>query len=189
MGLAGCLCLAWLPTIHPQLGWHPGCIRQTSPQHELRCPVHKSVPIVEAQFTPLLYHRFAASSGRPPAPGRPRGSPLLWTGLARHISRSIVGATLVVARWRRLLRSPRRCQSFTREAPPLQIPVMFYLTKLLCVRMNNKQHPLLQRHLGVFLDENIAHPAWFPKIERLSMQWIIQTRSSHATSVTRQWKE
>src|SRR5712692_10188387 len=89
----------------------------------------------------------------------------------RCLQRAITNtrATLVVARWRRLLRSPRRCQSFTREAPPLQLPVMFYFTKLLCVRMNNKQHPLLQRHLGVFLDENIAHPAWYPKLERLPM--------------------
>src|SRR2546429_8976137 len=30
-------------------------------------------------------------------PGRPQGSPLLWTGLASRDSRSIVGATLVVA--------------------------------------------------------------------------------------------
>src|SRR5260370_36396881 len=40
-----------------------------------------------------------------PYSGRPRGSPLLWTGLGRCFIRSIVGATLVVAHCRAAIAS------------------------------------------------------------------------------------
>src|SRR6266851_5624548 len=45
----------------------------------------------------LCWRMRLRGDSHPPA-GRPRGSPLLWTGLESRFPRGIVGATLVVAR-------------------------------------------------------------------------------------------
>src|SRR5713101_4433501 len=48
-------------------------------------------------LTRLCWRMRLRGDSHPPA-GRPRGSPLLWTGLESRFPRGIVGATLVVAR-------------------------------------------------------------------------------------------
>ncbi len=48
-------------------------------------------------LTRLCWRMRLRGDSHPPA-GRPRGSPLLWTGLESRFPRGVVGATLVVAR-------------------------------------------------------------------------------------------
>ncbi len=55
-------------------------------------PLHTSPAL-----TRLCWRMRLRGDSHPPA-GRPRGSPLLWTGLESRFIRGIVGATLVVAR-------------------------------------------------------------------------------------------
>src|SRR6266581_5511206 len=71
----------------------------------------------------------------------------------------------------------------------LRIQIVLLLFKLLHIRIYNKQHPTLHRHLSMFLDQHIAHPTRLPERERLTLQNIIKTLCTNTANITGQWQQ
>src|SRR6266705_3193452 len=80
-----------------------------------------------------------------------------------------------------------RLVSRTRKS--LRSQIVLLLFKLLHIRIYNKQHPTLHRHLSMFLDQHIAHPTWLPKRKCLSLQRVIQPLCTYTAGITRQWQQ
>ncbi len=109
----------------------------------------------------LCWRKRLRGDSHPPA-GRPRGSPLLWTGLESRFPRGIVGATLVVARLdRSMLSCHRICAStsspisrrirYVRLSPrPFWVPPAHLLLQLLLLPGSLRDERLQGRTDGGF---------------------------------------